>query len=265
MLNYDKVNQIKMNQENIIIYGKHPVIHALKNVKRDIIILYMNEKIASDVKIKEMLESKEIKKKKFTTKIVDKKFLDKLCSGSNENYVLHQGIAILTKKLPEVSIYEFLKNIEKKEKSTVLCLDQVKDPHNIGAIMRNGAAFNIDAIILTKYNSPEESSIIAKTACGALDIVPIITITNLAQTIDLMKKHNFWSYGMSLTHKNKKNIYDVKFANKSLIIFGNEGLGLRQLTNEKIDYPIYIPMQNIDSLNVSSSSAILLFALNNKQ
>ena len=253
-----------MNNENIMIYGKHPVIHALKNSKRDVIILYMTERVASEKEIKEILESKDIKRKKITTKIVDRKALDKLCNmGLNDPNlnILHQGIAILAKKLPEISIYEFLKDVDKKEESVVLCLDQVKDPHNIGAILRNSAAFNVDAIILTKYNSPDESSIIAKTACGALDIVPIITVTNLAQTMALMKKHDFWSYGMSLSHKYKKNIYDTKFAKKSLVIFGNEGSGLRALTNEKIDYPIYIPMKNIDSLNVSSSSAVLLFAI----
>ncbi len=263
---YNNVNFVnldrEMNNENLIIYGRHPVAHALKNLKRDMIIFYMTEKVASDKEINDILELKEVKKKKFTTKIVDKKSLDKLCGSSSENVVLHQGIAILAKKLPEISIYEFLKNIEKKEKAVVLCLDQVKDPHNIGVILRNGAAFDVDGVILTKFHRPQESSIIAKTACGALDIVPIITVTNLAQTIDLMKKHGFWSYGMSLTHRNKKNIYDVKFAKKSLVIFGNEGSGLRNLTNEKIDYPIYIPMKNIDSLNVSSSSAILLYVIN---
>lgn len=248
---------------NIIIYGKHPVLHALKNSKRDIIILYMTEKIASEKEIKEILESKEVKRKKFTIKIVDKKFLDKLCSENSAALggVLHQGIAILAKKLEEISIYEFLKKLDQKEQSVVLCLDQVKDPHNIGAILRNAAAFDVDGVILTRHNSPEENSIIAKTACGALDIIPIITVTNLAQTMELMKKHNFWSYGMSLTHPNKKNIHEVNFANKSLVVFGNEGSGLRNLTNEKIDYPVYIPMKNIDSLNVSSSSAVLLFAI----
>ena len=256
-----------MSDNDIIIYGKHPVIHALKNANRNVIILYMTERVASDKELQGILESKEIKKKRFITKIVDKKFLDKLCGGNSiENTnILHQGIAILAKTLEEISIYEFLKKINEKGKSLVLCLDHVKDPHNIGAILRNAAAFDVDGVILTEYNSPDESSVIAKTACGALDIVPIITVTNLVQTMELMKKQGFWSYGMSLTHKNKQNIYDVKFSQKSLVIFGNEGVGLRQLTHEKIDYPIYIPMKNIDSLNVSSSSAVLLFAMSNNK
>ncbi len=237
-----------------IIYGKHPVIHALQNKKRSIIALYITEKTYSE--IKEVFEFDAIKKRRIQIKIVDKKFLDKFCQNPG---ALHQGIAVLARKLDEIDIYDFLKQNEKKEQITLVALDQVTDPQNVGAILRNCAAFNVDGVILTKHHSPEENSIIAKTACGALDIVPIITVTNLSSTISLLKKHNCWSYGASLTNKDKQNISDIKFAEKALIIFGSEGRGLRNLTNEKIDYSIYIPMQNIDSLNVSSSSAIILF------
>jgi 23S rRNA (guanosine2251-2'-O)-methyltransferase len=101
--------------------------------------------------------------------------------------------------------------------------------------------------------------VIAKIASGALDIVPIITVTNLASTIDLLKKEDFCCYGMTLNHKDKEVINSVKFHDRSAIIFGAEHSGLRRLTNDKIDKAIYIPIQNIDSLNVSSSSSIAFF------
>jgi 23S rRNA (guanosine2251-2'-O)-methyltransferase len=125
--------------------------------------------------------------------------------------------------------------------------------------LRNAVAFGLSAIITTKHNSPEENSSIAKIASGALDLIPMITVTNLAQTMDMLKKEGFFCYGMTVDHPTKELIQNVKFHKKSAIILGGEHSGLRRLTTDKLDKAIYIPMQKIDSLNVSSSSAIAFF------
>ena len=88
-------------------------------------------------------------------------------------------------------------------------------------------------------------------------------MTNLSQTIDLLKKNGYWIYGLSLDHKNKKSIYETDFSTKSVIVMGSEENGLRKLTNDKIDFAINIPIsKNIESLNISSALSIALYELN---
>jgi 23S rRNA (guanosine2251-2'-O)-methyltransferase len=246
----------KQQSDVIYLYGKHTVLSAISNKKRRSIILYTTKNNFSELNqnIKDLISKKNI-----SVKIVDRSFLDKLL-GEEKN---HQGICLLAKKLEELDLEFFMKHNSTKEKITLACLDQVSDPQNIGAILRNAAAFGIDGLILTKNHSPEENDVIARVASGALDLVPIIRVTNLAQTISFLKKHDFTSYGMSLEHKNLQEINKTKFHAKSLIILGAEGSGLRKLTNEKIDQAVYIPIKNLDSLNVSSTSAIVFFYANN--
>ncbi len=245
------------NQNTLYIYGKHSVIQALENPKRGCIILHCTRNVLDE--IKDLIDSPKIQKKRITVRIVEKKFLDNMI-GEDKN---HQGLCLLAKKLEEISIYDFVAKVRNKERVVIACLDQVLDPHNIGAILRNAAAFGINGIIMTRHHSPEESGVIAKVASGALDIVPIIIVTNLAQTIDMLKKEDFFCYGMTSNHENKDIINDVKFHNRSAIVLGAEHAGLRRLTQDKIDKAIYIPIKNIDSLNVSSSSAIAFFYATN--
>jgi 23S rRNA (guanosine2251-2'-O)-methyltransferase len=237
----------------IYIYGKHSVIEALNNPRRHCIILYCTKNSVDE--FKEVLNKPQILKKNINLKIVDRNFIDKLIGDEK----IHQGVCLLAKRLEEITIQDFLKQIDNKEKSLIALLDEIMDPQNVGAILRNAVAFGLDAVITTKHNSPEESSTIAKTASGALELIPLITITNLAQTMELLKKKDFTCYGMTLNHPHKELIHEVKFNKKSAIILGAEHSGLRRLTTDRLDKAIYIPIQKIDSLNVSSSSAIAFF------
>ena len=239
--------------DTIYIYGKHSVIEALCNPLRSCIILHCTEN--SKDEFEKMILEPKISRKKITLKIVDRKFIDRLIGADK----VHQGVCLLARRLPDLDIYDFLKIIRNRERSVIAILDQITDPHNIGSILRNAAAFGIDAIINTKHASPEESSTIAKTASGALELVQMITVTNLSSTMDLLKKEDFFCYGMTLEHPNKDLIQNVRFHKKSAIVLGSEHSGLRRLTSDKLDKAIYIPIERIDSLNVSSSSSIAFF------
>lgn len=239
--------------DTIYIYGKHSIIEALRNPSRNCIILYCTSNSREEFE-KILLEPKVLRKK-ITVKIVDKKFIDRLIGVDK----VHQGVCLLAKKLPETNIYDFLKSIRNQEFSVIALLDQITDPHNIGSILRNAVAFGLDAVITTKHDSPEENSTISKTASGALELIRMIVVTNLANTMDLLKKEDFFCYGMTVDHPNKDLIQNVKFHKKSAIVLGSEHAGLRRLTTDKLDKAIYIPIQKINSLNVSSSSSIAFF------
>ena len=179
----------------------------------------------------------------------------------------HQGIFIEAEKLSEKNIFEFLEQNKEKEYSKIVILDHVVDSGNIGSIIRICVGLEVDLLVLTKDHCPDfQNPVIAKISSGTLEHLDIAVVTNLASTIDLLKKNDFWVYGLSLNHKEKQSIYDVKFSKKSAIIMGNEDKGLRKLTNEKIDIATYIPIsEKVDSLNVSSALGITVFEISRQQ
>ena len=139
-------------------------------------------------------------------------------------------------------------------------LDQITDPHNVGAILRSAAAFDVGAVIATDRNAPTESGVMAKAASGALEVVPLITVTNLVQAIEKIKKAGYWIAGMD--GNAKQTIAEAKLDRKTALVLGAEGSGLRRLTAEHCDYLVKLPMSGrIESLNVSNAAAVALYEL----
>ncbi|MEM7617677.1 MAG: RNA methyltransferase, partial [Pseudomonadota bacterium] len=148
-----------------------------------------------------------------------------------------------------------------KTQKTIIILDQITDPQNIGAILRSATAFSIDAMIcLNNKSNIIESAIIAKVACGALENTPIVTVTNLSRTIDLLKKHNFWVIGLD-GEKNNSDITNCNFTNNIAVIIGSEDKGLRRLTKEKCDIIARIDINNINSLNAAQAATIACYEM----
>lgn len=224
------------------IYGKHPSIAALSNPKRKIIEISCTQEIFT--KHKDLIESHKYK----------------IVTGQQLNSLLpkeatHQGVAV---SVAPIAINN-LKDIDLGAPNTkIAILDQVTDPHNIGAILRSAAAFGIKAIIMTNDNSAEESGVVAKTACGALEIVPIIRVVNLKSAIELLKKQGFWIIGLDGTAKEfiSKKALDGKVA----MVLGAEGSGMRRLTIEACDLLVKIPISEVmESLNVSTAASIVFY------
>ena len=170
---------------------------------------------------------------------------------------VHQGVAIECEPLPQPSLQEWLLQ---DQPVPVLLLDQVSDPHNVGAMLRSAAAFGVGAVIGTDRNAPQESGVMAKAASGALELVPLIAVTNLAQSIQLLKKSGYWIYG--LDGEAKQTIRQTKFDAKTALVMGAEGKGLRRLTAEHCDMLVKIPMDaRMESLNVSNAAAVAMYEL----
>ena len=177
----------------------------------------------------------------------------------NENTT--QGVVLKTKDFARPGLEEFVKLESKKAKSVILILDQVTDPQNIGSIMRSCALFDCAGIIVGKDNSPELTSSLYKSASGAAEIVNYIRVTNIRRAISFLKKNNYWIYGFdSSKNKNSK----LNFSQKSVLVFGSEGKGIRELVKKECDEIMQIKMKNnlkfeIDSLNVSNATSIALY------
>ncbi|MDM8335116.1 23S rRNA (guanosine(2251)-2'-O)-methyltransferase RlmB [Wolbachia pipientis] len=243
--------------ENFWLYGKHTCISALKNKNRRCIELLVTENFyrEHEKEIRQCVDSKSIQVQFVENKI----FNDVLPKSVN-----HQGIALKVAPIfYNLSIEEIVESAS--DSSIIVILDQITDTHNIGSILRTSACFNVDALVLPYHHSPSENTSIAKTASGALDIVPLIHVTNIVKTTEYLKKFGYWCYGFDCNAK--ESIDEIKsFGKKIIIIFGSEEKGIRRLVKENCDYLLKIPMSNaIDSLNVSNAAAIGLYSIYIKQ
>lgn len=231
------------------IFGKHACIHALQNPKRKCNKIYVTKNTLNNL-------AQQFPDINYT--IIDPKELEPLLP----NGAIHQGIAIEVSPLPETALEDI---IQKNTAQTLIILDQVTDPHNIGAILRSAAAFNTTAVVTTTHNAPNETGVLAKSASGALEEIPLIKVTNLASSIDYLKKHDFWCWGFDGTAT--ATLTSQTIPERIALILGAEGKGLRKLTREKCDLLVKIPIGNkVESLNVSNAAAIALYttALNRK-
>ena len=233
-----------------IICGLHAVRAALLNSKRTHEELYITE---NNRKIAENIRSKIQK-----ISILDQKEFKKLHGEIKSN----QGIVLKTNDFERPSLQQFLKNEDKKDKSVLLALDQITDPQNIGSIMRSCALFNCTGVIVAKDNAPDLTSSLYKAASGAAEIVNYFKVTNLKRSISELKKTGYWVYGFDSS--NNKNSDNINFSKKSILVFGSEAKGIRDLVKKECDEIIQLQIQKnthyqIDSLNVSNAASIALY------
>lgn len=152
---------------------------------------------------------------------------------------------------------EVLENSMRKENSILLILDEIQDPRNFGAIIRSAEVFGVDAIIIPERNSVRINETVVKTSTGAIEYVPIVKVTNLSDTINRLKKLDYWVYGAA--GEASLSCQEEVYPQKVVLVLGNEGVGLRRKIREHCDRLIKIPMKGrINSLNVSVAGGILL-------
>ena len=210
-----------------------------KNVAKEINSKIEKVYVANNFKDKEIL-----KKIKAPIVYVDKNKLDKMVDG------LHQGIVL------KIADYEY-KDISELNSDIVVMLDHLEDPHNFGAIIRTCEAAGIKDIIIPKDRSVKVNSTVMKTSAGCLDRVNIYEVTNLVQTINNLKKNNYWIIGTDMEGTDYKKI---DYKGKIVIIIGNEGNGISRLVKEACDFIASIPMQGeVNSLNASVAAGIIIF------
>jgi 23S rRNA (guanosine2251-2'-O)-methyltransferase len=177
---------------------------------------------------------------------------------------VHQGFAALVGSVNTFTLDELIHDTINISRSLFVALDQITDPHNIGAIIRTCAGFGVDGIVITKNHSNINSPTVAKSSSGMIDLVKIYEVTNLSNAINKLQKSGVWVIG--LDSNTDMSLKDVTKFDKCLLILGSEGEGLRRMTKEHCDLLVKIPLsKHVDSLNVSNAAAIAIYALRVKE
>ena len=233
------------------LFGLHAVREAWNNPKRYVHALFVTEN-----GLREFEPFLKTATKRPEPTVVSKEELDRAFPAGT----VHQGIALSCQPLAEESIMDIIIRAENKPKSVILILDQVTDPHNVGAILRSACAFGADGLVLQSRHAPDMTGILAKIACGALEHTPIAYETNLSRAIEKLKEHHYTIIGLD-EHAPKK-FGDLYAYDRVVMILGAEGPGMRRLIKEHCDVLVTLPTQPpIASLNVSNAAAIALYAL----
>jgi 23S rRNA (guanosine2251-2'-O)-methyltransferase len=223
-----------------LIYGFHSVAAALKAPRRELIRLYATAAAAERL-------SDEIAARGLEIRIMTPEEI----STRSPRDAVHQGLLLEARPLAPIDIAELPAN------GLVLVLDQITDPHNVGAILRTGAAFAVDALVTTERHSPDFAGALAKSASGGLEHVPICSVTNLARALAEMGDMGYWRIG--LDSEAAGPLTDGPLSRPLALVLGAEGKGLRRLTRERCDHLARLDLPGaIKSLNVSNACAIAL-------
>jgi 23S rRNA (guanosine2251-2'-O)-methyltransferase len=224
-----------------ILYGWHTVSAALANPRRKIRKLLLTENAARRL-AEENIDTR------VTPEIVRPQLIDQRLGPD----AVHQGILAEADPLPSPDIATL------KQEGIVLVLDQITDPHNVGAILRSAAAFAVKAIVTTARHSPEATGVLAKSASGALELVPLVLVQNLARALTALNERGFLTVG--LDSEGSDDLSKVELREPLALVLGAEGKGLRQLTRETCAVVARLDMPGeIKSLNVSNAAVLALY------
>jgi 23S rRNA (guanosine2251-2'-O)-methyltransferase len=176
---------------------------------------------------------------------------------------VHQGAALLSEPLGDVALEDVIDQAATVENAVIVILDQVTDPQNVGAILRSAAAFNAMAVVVPDRHAPPETAALVKAASGAVEIVPLVRVVNLARAMDDLKAAGFWCAG--LDGHAPQSLAAADMTGKVALVLGAEGEGLRRLTRDHCDILVRLPISDrMESLNVSAAAAVALYELARK-
>jgi 23S rRNA (guanosine2251-2'-O)-methyltransferase len=173
---------------------------------------------------------------------------------------VHQGAALEAYPLPGLDLAGVLDQPGTGKRRIVLVLDQLSDPHNVGAILRTAAAFGVSAVVVQDRHAPPQSGALAKAASGALEMVPYVEVVNIARALDVLAEKGFWR--IALTGDGGEPLTKVIPEGDVALVLGSEGEGIRRLVKEHCEANAFIPIaREMESLNVSNAAAIALYEL----
>lgn len=231
------------------IYGHHPVAAVLANPERKILRILATTEAAAKLSEDASIPPRTLGQLKGASR---RDIEDVVGAGA-----VHQGVAVLTHAL-ERDLSDVLARLSANPESCIIVLDQVTDPHNVGAILRSAAAFGAGAVVAPDRHAPDESGVMAKSASGALDKIPYIKAGNLVRALEQIKEHQFWLIGLDT--EAPQQLSDVKMDGRIALVLGAEGEGLRRLVRETCDHVACLPMAgSMESLNVSNATAVALY------
>ena len=231
-----------------LIYGKNVVKQLLSNPKK-VHEVYL---AGNDSDIEALCRKGNIRVKK-----TDRKALTKMVKSDN-----HQGVVASIDEYKTYSVDDIVKDKMNKY-GFIIMLDELEDPHNLGAILRTADAVNCDGVIFKKDRSVSLTPTVAKVSTGAIDTVKCAAVTNLVRTAEDLQKKGYWLVAADMDGQDYRSL---KYDFNTVLVIGNEGKGISRLLREKCDYVVSLPMKGqIESLNASVSAGILMYEINSKR
>jgi 23S rRNA (guanosine2251-2'-O)-methyltransferase len=225
----------------VILYGWHTVAAALANPQRQIRKLWLTENAA-----------RRLADDKIDTRVTPEIVRPALIDARLGPDAVHQGLLAEAEPLASPDLEDL------PQQGIILVLDQITDPHNVGAILRSAAAFAVRAIVTTARHSPEATGVLAKSASGALELVPLVTVQNLARALNELNDQGFLTVG--LDSEGSEHLGAVTLRQPLALVLGAEGKGLRQLTRETCGVVARLDLPGeIKSLNVSNAAVLALY------
>jgi 23S rRNA (guanosine2251-2'-O)-methyltransferase len=240
--------------EKIYMYGKHALMEALSNTPGTVRKVFL----APDMRDRELRSALE------KLKIP----VSPLGTGRGKELVgrdaVHQGvIAVVDTGALLVPFDQFIKTLEVKNSTAVAILGEVQDPHNVGAIIRSAAAFDLAAVLVPEHNQAGITGVVVKTSAGMAFRIPLVSIGNVNHAIEVLKEKGFWVYGLAMDGSTPLGV--EVFNAPSVFIIGNEGSGIREKTLEACDVRLSIPMHTrTESLNAAVSAAVVFYEWSRK-
>lgn len=237
-----------MDKENII-YGKNSITEALLSNKRQINRLLISKNSVKDAKMQEIIDLAR-------TKGVVFQFVPKEKFAQYAQYP-HQGIIAQISPVKYFDLDDFLRDVAGFK--SVIILDGVEDPHNVGAIIRTAVCAGYDGVILPSRRNAQINATVEKSSAGAINHIAIIQVNSLSSTIEKLKKHNYWI--IAADAKGKDNYFDIDYCNMNFaLIMGGEETGVSRNNLNKSDFVVKIPMlRNFNSLNVSNAASAIMY------
>lgn len=238
-----------MKTDKIYVYGRHALKEALMNAPAVVKKVFL-AKSAEDPEILELLAKNKITHSELTE---DKK-------STVEGNGSHQGvIATIDTSRLLVDYKEFINSIKVTKDTMLVLLGEVQDPHNVGAVIRSAAAFGAAGVLIPEHKQAPVTGAVVKVSAGMAFKIPLISIGNVNQTVEDLKKKGFYVYG--LAGEGAKSLVEEKFEDPTVLILGNESTGIREKTREHCDHLLSIPIDpKCESLNAAVSASVALYA-----
>lgn len=240
--------------KGLLLWGVHPVLSALGNERRRCHRLLATAEVlaAHGPEIARLGRLRPLPQ----PETAGRADLDALCPPG----AVHQGIVLMAEPLPDTDVADLVAAAEGRDQAVVMVLDQVTDPHNVGAILRSAAAFGALGLIMPDRNAPDETGTLAKSASGALERLPLVRAINLVRALEELKTAGFWIAG--LAGEATQTLAEARLSGRIALVMGSEGEGLRRLTREHCDHLVKLPQSDlVESLNVSNAAAVALYEL----
>jgi len=247
---------------SILIFGKHPTFAALEKKRRRIFEIFVTRNTQNE--IEEFLKKQQLHSLLKLISVTDNSQIENMVGRE----AAHQGFVLRASKLPLKTQNDLLEELYEFEEGaklpTLVLLDQISDPHNVGAIIRSAISFGAKKIIFCEHNAPKENATIIKSSAGTIESADLFVVTNFNNLMEKLKKIDYWCIGLDgySTHK----ISEIREYKNVALIIGSEGNGMRDLVKKNCDLLAKIEIdKDVESLNASVAASIALYELSQRK